>query len=82
MAVDHGLLHGVQSAIGFFQTLNRFNRLAIKGWQQLNATVHGHIVNTLARRIQGAHHDHTSPAVAFSTTLLGARAMQLFAQVI
>ena len=48
----------------------------------MNAAVDGFVIDRVATVIQIAHHDHASTAITFRTSLLGACAIQLLAQVI
>jgi hypothetical protein len=82
VALDHGILHGVQRAIGFFEALDGFDRFAVQAGQQLNAGIHRQVVHPCARRVQLAHQHHACTAIALGTALFGACALQFLTQIV
>ena len=80
VAFDHRLLHRVQGAIGLLQVFHGKQGLAVEGGRELDAGVDG---LHLDLAIHQAADDHrASAAIAFRAALLGARAMQVLAQVL
>ena len=82
VALDHFFLHRMERAIGLFQTLYRFDRLAIERWKQLDAGIGRHIVHARTGSIEFSHHHHTRTTVALCASFFGSGTLQLLAQIV
>lgn len=81
MAVDHGLLHGMQGAVGATQVFDGEERAAVERRQELDAGI-DRFQREAAVRIQFADDNRAGAAVAFRAAFLGAGAMQILTQVL
>ncbi|MNT16227.1 hypothetical protein D3C72_1513180 [compost metagenome] len=80
MALNHRLLHRVQATVGLLQVFHGKQGLAIESGRELDAGIDG---LHLELAVHQAADDHRAgAAIAFGAAFLGARAMQILAQVL